>query len=145
MSLNFKEVSHNSAEYLLCVDLRNHVLRRPLGLTFSPEQLDAENSDIHLAVFEEDTLVGCAILTTSDVSRVKMRQVAVAPEKQGRGIGRDLVAYCELVGLQRGFMEMYLHARATVVPFYEKSGYCTVGEPFVEVGIPHRAMVKNIS
>ena len=35
---------------------------------------------------------------------------------------------------------MVLHARQTAVPFYERLGYETYGEPFVEVTIPHIAM-----
>jgi predicted GNAT family N-acyltransferase len=39
---------------------------------------------------------------------------------------------------------MILHARATAVPFYLRLGYTVVGEPFEEVGIPHRGMEKAL-
>lgn len=145
MAITVQEIAFNSEEYHRTVELRDEVLRRPLGLTFSPEQLAAEGSDMHLAAIENGAVIACAILTPLSEHRVKMRQVAVAPLHQGTGIGRRLVEYCETVARQRGFTEMFLHARATVVPFYEKSGYCTVGEEFVEVTIPHRVMMKNIS
>lgn len=145
MAFQIKEIEFASDEYRQTVKLRDEVLRRPLGLTFSAQQLAAEGNDIHLAVLENQAVIACAILTPVDEHRIKMRQVAVAPEMQGTGIGRSLVEFCEQAGKQRGFTEMYLHARAAVVPFYEKSGYCAIGEPFVEVGIPHRAMMKFIS
>lgn len=145
MAITVLEIAFDSEEYRQTVQLRDEVLRRPLGLTFSAEQLAAEGSDIHLAVMENESVIACAILTPMNEHRIKMRQVAVSPDKQGTGIGKRLVEYCEKAAIRRGFTEMFLHARAAVVPFYEKSGYCTVGEGFVEVGIPHRAMMKNIS
>jgi predicted GNAT family N-acyltransferase len=40
---------------------------------------------------------------------------------------------------------MILHAREAAVPFYLKLGYALAGEPFEEVGIPHRAMEKTLN
>jgi len=37
---------------------------------------------------------------------------------------------------------MVLHAREAAIPFYLRLGYELEGEPFTEVGIPHRRMVK---
>ena len=39
---------------------------------------------------------------------------------------------------------MTLHAREAAVPFYERLGYLSEGEPFDEVGLPHRAMRKRL-
>lgn len=44
--------------------------------------------------------------------------------------------------LKRGYARIYLHAREYAVGFYEKLGYECFGEPFTEVGIPHRHMQK---
>ncbi len=38
----------------------------------------------------------------------------------------------------------YLNARDTVIPFYEKCGYCVQGEGFTEVGIAHHTMTKHL-
>jgi predicted GNAT family N-acyltransferase len=35
---------------------------------------------------------------------------------------------------------VYLHARSSVVGFYEATGYKIAGDPFWEVGLEHRAM-----
>jgi predicted GNAT family N-acyltransferase len=47
--------------------------------------------------------------------------------------------------VQAGFAEIVLHARANVVPMYEKLGYEVIGEPFEEVTIPHRKMRKSLT
>jgi len=142
--IEIKQVEHGSALYELEVDLRRRVLREPLGLVFTKEQLDAECSDIHLVAIIGGKIVGCLVLTPTGNGSVQMRQVAVDPTMQGSGIGRELVVQSEAVALNHGYQEMMLHARDTAVGFYLKLGYEIRGEPFVEVAIPHREMFKVI-
>ena len=35
---------------------------------------------------------------------------------------------------------IYLHAQLRAVPFYERHGFCTVGESFTEAGLAHFEM-----
>jgi predicted N-acetyltransferase YhbS len=137
-------IQHGTPEYLSMISLRRAILRRPLGLDFTPEQLESEDRDLHLAAWEEDQLVGCLLLTNRGEAVVQMRQVAVLESRQGQGIGRALVLECEEEARRRGFTRMMLHARDTAVPFYERLGYRSVGEPFVEVTIPHQEMEKML-
>jgi predicted GNAT family N-acyltransferase len=144
-TLTVRLVPHGSAEYEETVALRDDILRKPLGLQFTPELLGAESSDLHLACYNESgMLVGCLILTPAGDGVVKMRQVAVAGEMQGEGIGRAMVERSEEIARERGFREMTLHARESAVPFYERLGYDRIGERFEEVTIPHWAMRKGL-
>jgi predicted GNAT family N-acyltransferase len=43
-----------------------------------------------------------------------------------------------------GFTEVYLHAQAAAVDFYERLGFRAEGPEFDEVGIPHRRMRRGI-
>ncbi|MEK7356055.1 MAG: GNAT family N-acetyltransferase [Bdellovibrionota bacterium] len=142
--LEFRLLAHGSAAYDAAVKLRSKVLREPLGLQFDPAQLAKEKSDIHIGAFESGTLIGCLILTPVDGHVIKMRQVAVDPLMQGVGIGRALVEYSEVEASNRGFLEMVLSARESVVPFYESLGYDPIGATFTEVTIPHRKMHKML-
>ena len=142
--MEFRVLEFGSEDYALTVDLRRRVLRIPLGLDFTPEQIEAENEDLHLAAFEHGRLVACLVLTPVSKLEVKMRQVAVEPEMQGVGIGKALVVFSEAEARSRGFRLMSMSARDTAIPFYERLGYSAVGEPFTEVGIPHRRMEKAI-
>lgn len=132
-------------EYDEAIALRYEVLRRPLGLEYTTEQLAAEWSDIHLAAFDgTGKIVGILLLTPLDEKEVKMRQVAVAPDQQGRGVGAALVAQSEAMAKSLGFKKITLHARDTAAPFYLRLGYQTVGEMFEEVTIPHFKMEKSL-
>jgi len=140
--LQFKVISHNSSEYEIEVALRYLILRQPLGLTFSADQLAAEGDSCHLGCYLDGELVGCLVLKPVDDDIVQMRQVAVAKRMQGKGVGKRMVKHSESLALQQGFREMVLHARETAVPFYESLGYTKVGDRFLEVTLPHWTMTK---
>jgi GNAT superfamily N-acetyltransferase len=138
-----REIEHGSAEYWQTIELRREVLRRPLGLDFSPEELNEERNEIHLAALE-DCLIGCLVLVPKPDGEVKMRQVAVLPDRQRSGVGRALVRASEELARKRGFNLMTLHARDTAAPFYTALGYEIDGPMFEEVTIPHFRMIKRL-
>lgn len=140
----FSEVSHGTPAYEATVALRTEVLRRPLGLAFTAEELAREDADHHLVCHDDGALVACLVVTPRTADDAKVRQVAVAPSLQGQGVGAALSRFAEDFARQRGFKSITLHARATAVGFYEKLGYQRVGEPFEEVTLPHWKMQKTL-
>lgn len=144
MNLQIRRFSYGSPEYELALKLRTQVLRDPLGLKFTEAELAMDRDDIHIGAFSGDRILGCLILTRKSESAMKMRQVAVAPEAQGMGIGKKMVLFSEELAAQAGCSEISLAARDTAVPFYQALNYEMYGEPFLEVGIPHRWMKKKL-
>jgi predicted GNAT family N-acyltransferase len=144
MSYQIKIVPHCSVAYCHTVLLRDAILRKPLGLVFTPEQLRAENNDIHVACFEGDKLVGCLILVPHDNGKVKMRQVAVAESHQRKGIGTLMCKFSHQWAIDNNYASMYCHARDVAEPFYTKLGYSIISAPFTEVNIKHWKMEKKL-
>ena len=136
-------VEHGSPEYRETIELRRQILRLPLGLDFTEEDIEAEAAELHLAAWDERGLAGCLVLVPYG-SDAKMRQVAVQPDRQGTGIGRAMVDEFERQASRDGYRRIVLNARDTAVPFYEKLGYAVEGEMFEEVTIPHFRMVKKL-
>ena len=124
------------------VHLRNEILRRPLGLQFTPEELELEKEEILIGAFEEEKMLGCCMLIMEAPNSVRLRQMAVLNNLQGKGIGRALMQFAENIARDRGFQKITMHARKTAVGFYEKLGYRTSGQEFEEVTIPHYVMEK---
>ena len=138
-------IEFGTPEYDDAVRLRYEVLRRPLGLQFTAEQLATEYADHHLGIYDDSlSLLGYLCFTPVDDTTFKMRQVAVEPALQGKGVGSILVVASEKYAIEKGIRKIVLHARDTAVPFYLKLLYTVVGEPFEEVGIPHSKMEKTI-
>lgn len=125
------------------MDLRQRVLREPLGLVYTAADLDAERDDRHLlGLDDEGKVIGGLLVRGKDQpSGVwKIRQVAVEPTFQGRGIGRHLMTQVAREAADAGISTLVLHSRESVCGFYEKLGYQIEGEAFDEIGIPHRRM-----
>ena len=141
----FIEVQHGSPEYARTVKLRDAVLRRPLGLTFDTGELTRESDSFHLACRQGRRIVACVVLTPQGRHTVRLRQMAMAEGCQRRGIGRWLVTYAEDFLWRRGYRQVELHARESAVGFYERLGYRTAGERFVEVTVPHFRMTKRLA
>lgn len=139
-----KIIDHGSREYQQMVQLRNEILRRPLGLMFTPEELEREKEEILIGAFEEEKMLGCCMLVQEEGNSVRLRQMAVLNNLQGKGIGRALMIFAENIARDRGFKKITMHARKTATGFYEKLGYRAVGEQFEEVTIPHYIMEKML-
>ena len=136
-------VAFGTPEFDELLALRYKILREPLGLDFTAEQIASEYDSMHMGCYGEDwRLHGCLTLLPLENGEVKMRQVVVAGSSQRKGVGRLLVIAGEEHARRKGFTKMVLHARHTAVPFYGKLGYHAVGEPFFEVGISHFKMEK---
>ncbi|HWU34700.1 MAG TPA: GNAT family N-acetyltransferase [Methylovorus sp.] len=143
-ALDIRPIAHNSPEYHTAVALRHAILRAPLGLHFTPEQLAAEADAWHLGAYLVDRLVGYLLLKPLASGELQMRQVAVDATLQGQGIGRRLVSDAESRAQQHGMTAIRLHARENAVPFYQRLGYEVQGEPFMEIGLLHWRMAKQL-
>lgn len=128
--------------YQQVIELRQRVLRAPLGLDIRNDDLEAEIEQI-IFIYEKDNVVkGCVLLQQYDADTFKLRQMAVDTAEQGKGIGMELVNAADIYAVNFGKSRIMLHARETAIPFYEKLGYEVIGEPLTEVGLPHRIMEK---
>lgn len=139
MARKVTQVEYGGPAYRRALDLREEVLRKPLGLRWSEEERRAEPGDRHFALVEDQDILAClSCRTTSDGP--KIRQMAVRTDRQGQGCGRELVE--EVCARLRGERadRVFLHAREAVVGFYQALGFHPVGEGFTEVGLPHRRM-----
>lgn len=137
-------IDYGTKEYQQMVNLRIEILRKPLGLSFDPKDLEKEKEDVLMGAFEDDRMLGCCLLTRMDQHTMRLRQMAVPNSMQGKGIGRALMIFAENIARDLGYRKLCMHARVTALGFYEKLGYTTNGEEFIEVTIPHYIMEKAL-
>ncbi len=139
-----KLIDYGSPEYEKMLRLRNDLLRKPLGLNFDLQELEKEKDDVLMGAFEDDRLLGCCLLTRVDAKTMRLRQMAVPNNLQGKGIGRALMIFAENIARDMGFETLMMHARVTATGFYEKLGYVKKDGQFIEITIPHVIMEKSI-
>jgi N-acetylglutamate synthase-like GNAT family acetyltransferase len=111
-------------KYLDLLCLRQAVLRTPIGSTYTLDQLLDERNDFHVGLYPTsgDRAIGCCLIRKIE-KWYQMRQVAIAPDYQGLGLGQRLVAYFEAYALANGIKQCYIEARDSAVSFYQKRGY----------------------
>lgn len=124
--------------------MRNEILRKPLGLVFSDEEIEEEKANVHMAAVEDGKILGCCMLVEEGDKTVRLRQMAVPNDKQGAGIGRALMQFAENIARDRGYRRITMHARKSTMGFYERMGYKKTGDEFVEITIPHYVMEKEL-
>lgn len=139
-----KIIDYGTKEYEQMVKLRNEMLRKPLGLSFTIEELEKEKDNMLIGAFEDDEMLGCCMLVEQDPSTLRLRQIAILNDLQGKGIGRAITNFAENLARDRGYNRMYMHARKDVVGFFEKMGYIVTGSEFIDLTIPHCIMEKEL-
>ena len=139
-----REVPFGSGLYEACKLVRAEILRRPLGLSLSAQDLEGEERQIHIAAIEDGEVVGTVVLKPLSHSVMKLRQMAVAPHRHGSGLGRELVRFAETVAAARGAETIEMSARCSAQGFYERLGYQTEGGEFIEVTVPTVKMVRQL-
>ncbi|MGC4101619.1 GNAT family N-acetyltransferase [Ferruginibacter sp.] len=139
-----KQIDHGSPEYRQMIALRMEILRKPLGLTFTDDELAKEKDDILIGAFDEDKILACCLLTKVDSSTIKLRQMAVHNNLQGKGIGASMMSFAETVARDKGYKKLMMHARNTAIGFYEKFDFKVKGTEFIEVNVPHHVMEKRL-
>lgn len=139
-----KILDYGSPEYRQMLKLRDDILRKPLGLDFTEGELEEEKDNMLIGAFEDDDILGCCMLVEETPQVVRLRQMAVLNDLQGKGIGRALMNFAENIARDRGYKVLSMHARKNALGFYEKMGYKVASEEFKEVTIPHYVMEKQL-
>ena len=139
-----KQIDHGSKEYKQMIALRMEILRKPLGLSFSDDELAKEKEDILIGAFDEEKILACCLLTKIDNTTIKLRQMAVQNNLQGKGIGASMMSFAETVARDKGYKKLMMHARNTAIGFYEKFDFKVKGNEFIEVNVPHHVMEKRL-
>ena len=94
----------------------------------------------HAVAYVDDRLVGTGRLLPSGT----IGRMAVTGSLRGTGIGAAVLAQLEQQARDRGYPSVDLHAQVHAVGFYDKAGYTPYGEVYLEAGIEHLSMRKEL-
>ena len=121
--------------------VRNEVFSVEQGISAALDFDGRDQECVHvLARLGDSTPVGTArMLPDGHVGRI-----AVTKPWRGRGVGSSLVEYlCEAAG-ERGLDQVFLHSQVQAAGFYTGLDFEVRGDAFMEAGIEHVLMVRNL-
>lgn len=71
-------------------------------------------------------------------------RMAVAEAARGQGLGAAVLDLLERTARDRGWPAVELHAQIHATGFYDRAGYAPYGEVYLEAGIEHLSMRKDL-
>ena len=109
------------------------------------EELDGYDSTaIHAIAIFNELVVGTARLLIHNSTCGQIGRMAVRKQWRRQNIGGQILSYLEKEASSQGITQIMLHAQEYVKLFYSHHGYVEHGDPFLEAGISHIEMRKDI-
>jgi predicted GNAT family N-acyltransferase len=75
----------------------------------------------------------------------KLERICILEPYRKFGLGKIIIKALEEIAEERGASQVKLHGQTQAEGFYEKLGYRTSSDIFMEDGIPHILMLKELS
>ena len=138
------------------IAVRHSVLRPHQSIEQCRYEGDDEATSFHIgAVSSDGDVIGIATVLCCDEPRYKqfssqrqsrLRGMAVLPDFQRQGIGKNLLSACLEEAAKRDCQTFWCNARVVAAEFYLKCGFSILNDaPFEIEGIgPHHVMFKQI-
>lgn len=109
------------------------------------EELDEEDATAtHVIARYDGQVVGTGRWLWRDDGCAQIGRMAVDAQWRRKGIGSQILTFLEDSARAQGLRQCLLHAQEYVKSFYAAHGYLEHGESFLEVGIPHVEMRKEL-
>lgn len=124
--------------------VRQEVFVREQGVPQDEEYDEHDSTASHVILYDGDTPIGAGRTRAVDNEIGKMERVCVLAPHRGSGAGKLIMAELEAAAKRKGLQKAKLHAQTHAEGFYKHLGYETVSDVFLEAGIPHVVMVKEL-
>lgn len=127
-----------------CFGIRQKVFVEEQDVPVNLEMDGQDTAARHFAVRADDRIIAtCRVRLLG--SAAKVERMAVLKEFRSRGIGMVLMKYILQELTRAGDIQLFkLSSQAHAVPFYEKLGFKKRGNEYMDAGIPHYDMVREI-
>jgi len=112
-----------------------------------PEELEFDGKDsrfLHFTLWEGGEVVAC-LRANENGNLLHMGRFAVKRELRKNGYGRILMEKLCSYAKEKGYSGVELSAVETAVGFYQKQGFETIGDYYLETGVPHIYMKKEFT
>ena len=109
---------------------------------------DADATATHAIALHGGQVVGTGrmLVVAGDAEGTcRIGRMAVDQQWRRHGVGGKILEFLEDQARQQGLTQCLLHAQEYVKAFYAGQGYGERGQVFMEAGIPHVEMVKQLS
>jgi predicted GNAT family N-acyltransferase len=137
----------SASDFERALALRIEVFVEEQAVPIEEEQDEADDEAMHWLILDSATLTalctarmvpyqeGCQMRPVAKIGRV-----AVKKTMRGKQLGALIMGEILATVQREGYDQAILDAQVQVIPFYEKLGFVTEGEEFLDAGIRHYRM-----
>ena len=133
-----------SAIYKDALKIRYAVFVNEQGVSEEEEIDSLEDKTEHIVLYVDGKPVATARIYDLGENTFKVQRVAVLKDARGIGYGAVIMTEAEKRVQELGGQKITLGAQNSAIPFYEKLAFNVEGEEFMDAGIPHHTMSKNL-
>jgi len=109
------------------------------------EEIDEfEDSALHFIGYENNVPIAASRLRWVD-DFGKLERVCILKEYRGKSYGTDMINRMEKEVTKKGCTKTKLNAQTRAIDFYKRLGYKVVSGEFLDAGIPHVTMTKQLN
>jgi predicted GNAT family N-acyltransferase len=126
--------------------IRKEIFVEEQGVPLEDEfdEFDKLNSQCeHILVFYEEQPVGTGRVRWVDEFG-KLERICILEPYRKVGLGKVIITALEEIAQEKGATRVKLHGQTHAEGFYKKLGYQTSSSVFIEDGIPHLLMTKEL-
>ena len=136
--------TRDEAEVAAALALREEVFCGEQGVSLAEERDGRDEEALHLVVVDDGVVVGtCRLLVEG--TTVKLGRMAVSRTRRGLGLARALITEAEARARALGAKRIELAAQLNAQSLYDRAGYDSYGDVFLDAGIEHVMMAKALS
>ena len=100
---------------------------------------------LHVWLEEDKEIVAYLRIFEKDREQNMVQIGRVLSKRRGEGLGAKILEHgIEAAQLEMGADSIFIEAQTYALPFYQKFGFESCGEEFLEDGIPHTPMLLKI-
>ena len=136
--------ARTQSELAAALELRGRVFCEEQGVSFEADQDGRDAEATHIVAVDDGVVIGtCRLLFRGQVAR--LGRLAVERERRGESVAAEILREADRIAREAGSESIALHAQTYARALYEHAGYEEYGPTFVEEGIEHVAMEKELS
>ena len=138
------KVAETQSEKEQAFDVRRKVFVDEQGVSSDIEFDEWDDSAVHFIGYDLQQPIAAGRLRTIEQGVGKAERICVLSEYRSHGIGAMVMEAVEEEAYQQGIHMLRLNAQTNAVPFYENLGYEAISGEFMDAGIPHKKMEKEL-
>ena len=135
--------STKSPIYEDALSIRHEVFITEQNVPFECE-IEGEEGKYYFVGYVGTTAAVCARAFMESHRIWHVKRVACRKEYRGKHLASELMRFIEEKASDSRIKQKTHNAQDQAAPFYERLGFKTIGEGFLEAGIPHHRMDKEI-